>query len=95
MVEVNPSAPKPSGPGKGGGAKPDPILPGNKTFNPSAGGGGWGAYKAFLGEKGFKKFQTMLCQQISSQIQKNQAKEAKRKEVMKKSIEGKTDIYDD
>lgn len=91
MTEVNPSAPHPKQP-KATGKTPSPPG-GPKVFDPNAGGGGWGAYKAFLGDKGFKKFQNQLCQGIAQQIQKNKQKEEKRKEMMKKSFEGKN-IYD-
>ena len=88
MTEVNPSAPNPN---KANGKNNAPPPP--KIFDPSAGGGGWGAYKSFLGEKGYKKFQQNLCQGIAQQIQKNKQKEEQRKEVMRKSIDGDTDIY--
>ena len=86
MVEINPSAPQP------------------KDFNPANGnmqaqlqpfqvGGGWDAYKNWLGPEGYKKFQSMLCQNISTQINRDKEKEQKRKEIMRKSIDGETDIY--
>lgn len=91
MVEINPSLPQQ---GKSYGAQKPPASPlptGNQTFEP---GKGWQSYKNWLGDAGYKKFQEMLCQNISHQIGQEKAKEQKRKEVMRKSIEGKTDIYD-
>ena len=108
MVEVNPSAPDPHRLGPGGkrhvqpkqtkfdpkaGKKP-PALPGMPPNKPFQVGKGWGAYKTWLGPEGYKKFQSMLCQNISHQMGQAKIKEQKRKEIMKKSIEGKTDIYD-
>ncbi len=88
MVEVNPTAPSPNNPTGPQGASNSP--PASGTFDV---GGGWGAYKEWLGPEGYKKFQEMLCQNISAQINHDREKEQETKEIMKKSIEGETDIY--
>ncbi len=98
MVEINPSAPNPHDPShKANPHAPAPkpiqanIVPqGNKPFPKT---GGWGAYKTWLGPKGYKEFQGMLCKNISHEISQEKVKEQKRKEVMRKSIDGDTDIY--
>lgn len=92
MTEINPTGPNPNKPTQG----QDHgyfIPPDKKADNPFEPTKGWDAYKDWLGEKGYKKFQEMLCQNISHEIGQEKIKEQTRKEVMKKSIEGDTDIF--
>ena len=86
MVEINSSAPDPNNSVGGAGNQPPPSKP----FDV---GGGWGAYKEWLGPEGYKKMQEMLCQSVSRQINKDKEKEQETKEIMRKSIEGDADIY--
>ncbi len=90
MVEINPSEPTPTTLNlpQGGSSNAPPAQ---GTFK--VGSGGWDAYKEWLGPEDYKKFQAMLCQSVSRQINHDKEKSKEAKEVMRKSIEGEQDIY--
>ena len=73
---------------------PGALGDGNPThrYHPDLGkDGGWGAFKDWLGEKDFIKFQKGLCDTITRQIKKDQETAKKASEKLKKSLEGKDD----
>ena len=51
-------------------------------------GSGWGAFRKWLGPIGYQKFQSMLCKEISREMQKIRQRHKKACENLKDAMKG-------